>query len=249
MKKKVKIIVEGILIPYMLYLIITLLVAFIYMFFTKNNKPNAILIQGIANVFIFIVLLPLYLIFIKKYQIKIESLNLKKIIYILPLAFSICLIGNILVDYIPRETENRVTAYVYELAEEYNLLLSLIMVSFVIPIIEELLFRGFFYETIKMLSNDIFAIIFTCVTFAIAHLDLRQSIYALFAGVFLSYTKYKFKGLIYPILLHLLMNMITLVFVPSVIGLNSEVNKIYMLFISFSILFFTVYRINHKTIS
>ena len=164
----------------------------------------------------------------------------------IPLALSICVIGNVLVDYIPRETENMVTTEVYNLAREYNIYLSLFIVSVLIPIIEELLFRGFFYDAAKILANDVVAIIFTSFAFAIAHFELRQSIYAFFAGLFLGYIKYKYKNIIYTIVMHLLMNFFTLAIVP-VILINKDIRmRAYVMLVCVAMLIFTMYRINMK---
>ena len=247
-KSKFKTILEGIILPFAIYFLITMIVNIIYTSFVNNSNPNMVLIQGISNVFIFLVLFPLYLSFRKKYNIELGKISVGTFLYMIPLAFSICVIGNVAVDYIPRSTENIVTTEVYRLAQEYNLFLSLFVVSVLIPRIEELIFRGFFYDTVKVLSNDIAAIIFTSLTFAIAHVDFRQVLYALFAGAFLGYIKYKYKRLIYTIVLHLLMNLFTLIFVPIILANNDIKNRMYILFISIGILFFSMYRICHKKV-
>ena len=243
---KLKVVADGILIPFAIYFLITLIVSFVIGLSSSVENPNLVLTQGISNIFIFIVLCPLYIVFSKRYEIETSKLSLRVCLYMIPLAFSICIIGNVAVDYIPRASENIVTTEVYRLAKEYNIYLSLFVVSVLIPIIEELIFRGFFYDAVKLLTNDVIAIIFTSIAFAIAHVDFRQMLYALFAGVFLAFIRYKYKNLIYTILLHLLMNLITLVFVPAVLQNNDIRSRLYVLFISFAMLFFTMYRINMK---
>lgn len=245
-KSKLKIIVDGILIPFIIYFFVTLIVSFIYTLISGSEKPNAVLVQGIADVFVFAALYPLYIVFKKRYDIVHKKFDVKTCLYMIPMALSICVIGNILVDYIPREVENVVTTEVYNLAKEYNIYLSLFIVSVLIPIIEELLFRGFFYDTAKMLANDVVAIIFTSLTFAIAHFELRQSLYAFFAGLFLGYIKYKYKNLIYSIITHLLMNFFTLVIVPSILLTKDIKTRAYALLICAAMLIFTMYRINMK---
>ena len=134
----------------------------------------------------------------------------------------------------------------YKLAQEYNIYLSLFIVSVLIPIIEELLFRGFFYDAAKILSNDVVAIIFTSFAFAIAHFEFRQSLYAFFAGLFLGYIKYKYKNIIYTIITHLLMNFFTLVIVPSILIDKDIRMRAYVMFVCIAMLIFTMYRINMK---
>ena len=243
---KIKIIVDGILIPFAIYFSISLLVSFFIRYVLSFENENAVLNQGIANIFTFLALCPLYIIYRKNNHIETSKLSFGVCLYMIPLAFSICVIGNVIVDYIPRASENIVTTEVYRLAEEYNVFLSLFIISIIVPIIEELIFRGFFYDAVKLLTNDVIAIIFTSLAFAIAHVDFRQMLYALFAGFFLAYIRYKYKNVIYTILMHLLMNMITLVFIPSILLNNDLKSRLYVLFISFAMLFFTIYRINIK---
>lgn len=243
---KIRIIFDGIIAPFVISFLITVTVSAVYVLITHDLDPNLILVQGIASVFVFAALYPLYMMFKKKYEIKTKDFMFSVCLYMIPLAFSICVIGNVAVDYIPRVTENAVTMEVYKLAEEYNVFLSLFLVSVVIPIVEELMFRGFFYDTVKILSNDLLAIIFTSIAFAVAHFEIRQSIYALFAGLFLAYIKYKYRRLIYTIILHLLMNLTTLVFVPTVLSVNDIRNRAYILFVTIAILLISLYRINYK---
>lgn len=245
-KNKFKIILDGILIPFVVYFFITVLVAVVYTLATGVEKPNAVLVQGIADIFVFVALYPLYIAFKKKYYIENKKFDFKTSLYMIPLALSICVIGNVLVDYIPRETENMVTTEVYNLAKQYNIYLSLFIVSVLIPIIEEMLFRGFFYDAAKLLANDVVAIVFTSLTFAIAHFELRQSIYAFFAGLFLGYLRYKYKNLLYPIITHLLMNLFTLVIVPAILINKNLSMRGFALLICFAMLVFTLYRINMK---
>lgn len=243
---KFKIALDGIIIPFAIYMTVTLVVVAIFQALTKSTDYNLVLLQGISNIFTFIVLCPLYISFKRKYDVKLKPFSFGTCLYMIPLAFSICVIGNVLVDYIPRATENIVTTEVYKLAEEYNIFLTLFIVSVLIPIIEELIFRGFFFDAVKLISNDIIAIVFTSIAFAIAHVDFRQALYALFAGLFLAYIRYKYRRLIYTILLHLLMNLTTIVLVPSILAVKDLRSRLYILFICFGMLFFTIYRINFQ---
>lgn len=243
---KFRIILDGILIPFAIYMLVTIIVVAIFQLVTNSTDNNLVLMQGVSNIFIFAILCPLYVSFKKKYDIKTRPFSFGVCLYMIPLAFSICVIGNVAVDYIPRATENLVTTEVYKLAEEYNIFLSLFIVSVLIPIIEEMIFRGFFYDAVKLISNDVIAIIFTSLAFAIAHVDFRQALYALFAGVFLAYIRYKYRRLTYTILLHLLMNLTTIVFVPSILAVKDLRSRLYVLFVCFGMLFFTIYRINFQ---
>ena len=244
-RDKIKVILDGILMPASAFFIITLIVTAIYIFVTKNFEPNTVLVQGIANIFVFLVLCPYYEKFKKKYDINISRFSFLGGLYILPLAFSLCIAGNILVAFLPKSEVNAVTKEIQNITTEYNIYISLILVSIVIPLLEELLFRGLFYDTVKKISNCYIAIIFTSVAFAIAHADLKQGIYAFVAGLFLAYIKYKFNRLIYPIVMHLAMNLTSLLFVPQIASTYSFREEMYALFITVSIVIFSIMRIKH----
>ena len=242
-RRVINLILEGIIIPYLIYVLIAIIISMIYSHIFGKDNINFVLNQGISNVFALLILIPIYIRFIFKNNIKIKDFVISKSFYLIPLAFSICIICNVLLDFMPRASENIVSEEVMKLTEEYNIMLSLIIIAIIDPIVEEIIFRGFFYDTVKILSNDIFAIIFTSIVFAIAHSDLRQGIYAFIAGIVFSYVKYKYGNIIYNIIMHLLMNLTTLVFVPGILEIDNIRYKFYVLFIMFAMAFFSIYRI------
>lgn len=239
---KLKLIIEGIIIPYIIYVLGSIILASIIK--RIGFSTNIVFIQGVSNFIILLVLIPLYLQFIKNHSIKFEFKDPKLLIYIIILGFSLCFICNIIIDYIPRNSINIVSENVYKLTEELNVYITLFIICIIVPLIEEIIFRGFFYDTIKLISNDIIAILFTSISFAFAHSDLQQIIYAFLAGIFLSYIKFKYKNIIYSIVLHLVMNFTSYLFMPLVFNFDNNINKIFILFIMFSIFIFTYIRMN-----
>ena len=227
---KIKLIFEGIFIPYIIYVLGSVIISNIIKHISAST--NLILIQGIANSIILLFLIPLYIQFINNYSIKYELNSPQLFIYI------------IIIEYIPKTSENIVSENVYKLTEELNAYITIFIICIIVPLIEEIIFRGFFYDTVKLISNDIIAIVFTSVSFALAHSDLQQILYAFIAGILLSYIKYKFKNIIYSIILHLIMNLTSYIFMPLVFSINNNINKLYILFIMFSIFFFVLIRIH-----
>lgn len=245
-KNKLKLILNGIIVPYIIYTIIVFFVAALFIVLKGDNEINVVFVQGISNVVSLVVLLPIYVIFRKNNRINNYKIIVLRFFYLIAMSFAICIIGNILADFIPHYGINKVTEEISKMTEEYNIGVTLVIVTIFIPILEELLFRGFFYDTIKLISNDIIAIILSSIAFAIAHWDLRQSLYALFAGVFIAYIKYKYNSIIYTIFMHLFMNFTSMIFI-STLNLSSDFRqKIFILFISFSILILSLIRINHN---
>ena len=239
---KIKLIFEGIFVPYIIYVLGSVIIFNIIK--QLSASTNIILIQGISNSVILLFLIPLYIKFLNNHSIKCEFYSPKLFIYIIILGFSLCFICNIIIDYIPRTTENIVSENVYKLTEELNAYVTLLIICIIVPLIEEIIFRGFFYDTVKLISNDIIAILFTSVSFALAHSDLQQILYAFIAGILLSYIKCKFKNIIYSIVFHLIMNLTSYIFMPLVFSIDNNINKLYILFLMFSIFFFVLIRIH-----
>ena len=245
LKRKIKILFEGIVVPYSIFI---LLFSITYVILKKvlSCNFNDLMIQSISNFFAILILAPLYISFIKKYNIESDEFSFKRAFYMIPLAFSICVLCNILIGFIPDQPINQVTIQAKEITDEYNVQTTLLLVAIVTPIIEELLFRGFVFDTVLKLSNSIIAIISTSLLFAIAHGNIQQGLYAFFAGIFLAYIKYKFKKIIYPIIMHLLMNLTTLVFLPTINEITNLSELFFIIFIMVSILFVTMLRINYQ---
>ena len=243
-REKGRLIFHGVALPFLLFIIVTFLTSCIYVIITHNNNPNIILVQGIADIYCSIGFFILYSIFKKKNQIYAEKFKLSNCLMPIAIAVGVCISGNILVYFIPAETENLVSKEIYNISEQYSTTISLLIVAIFIPIVEELLFRGFFYDTIKIISNNIVAIILSSLIFAIAHWDLRQCLYAFFAGLFLGYIKYKYNNVAYTIIMHLVMNAISLIAISFILTTDDVKYKIFMLFISFALILFSLYRIN-----
>ena len=239
-KNKLKIIIDGILIPYVIFVLVTFVVANVCK--NINADMNIILIQGISNVLSLFVLVPVYIAFKNKYSVTFDSFEINKLIYIIAIGFSLCIMCNMLVEYIPKESVNVVSENVYKLTEELNVYVTLFIICIVVPLTEEIIFRGFFYDTVKLISNSIIAILFTSISFALAHSDLQQVIYAFVAGLFLAYIKYKTTNIIYTVIMHCVMNLTAYIFIPTMFNVNTE--KIYILFIMFIMLLMSIVRLN-----
>jgi len=74
------------------------------------------------------------------------------------------------------------------------------------PIFEELMFRKFMFDRLSRFG-DVMAIVFTSVTFGLFHGNLYQFIYTAVIGLVLGYTYAISRRIIYPILLHMILNL------------------------------------------
>lgn len=252
MWKKIRILIDGIVIPFLVYLGVTFLftvvsIAFAIVFLGYDLNQianiNAVIVQGIADIFVIATLVPLYLSFKKKYDIGKGRLTFRKTIYLIPLAFSICIISNIVLQYLPSTKDNVVSKAIEEVIEKHGILVSILLTAVLIPIVEELVFRGFIYGATSLLGGAVFAIAFTSTLFGLIHFNLEQGIYGIFAGAFLGYVRYKYDSVLYTIFMHLIMNACSIIFVPSIVMLSGVKEKIFIIIICIVLMIMSIYRI------
>lgn len=253
MKEKIKLVFDGMIVPMILYVGITFVVSFVYTLtlamlgrldLNDLSNINAFFLQGIASIVILGVFIPLYMGFKKTYDIKTSELNLRKALYVIPLAFGVCIVGNIILMYMPIPDDNGVTKQVFEVADKYGIGVSLFMVAVLIPAVEEFIFRGFMYDTAFLLKGHIFAIVFTSILFGVIHFNITQGIYAVFAGAFLGYVRYKFGSVSYNMLMHLIMNACSIMFMPAISLLTGIRDKIFIVLICSVLIAMSIYKIN-----
>ncbi|MHA1674508.1 MAG: lysostaphin resistance A-like protein [Promethearchaeota archaeon] len=79
----------------------------------------------------------------------------------------------------------------------------------VIPIVEELFFRGLMYRGLRQHLSPKISILISAFLFGIVHLDIVQGILAGIMGIFLAWMYEKSGSIYIPILMHILNNAIT----------------------------------------
>ncbi len=76
------------------------------------------------------------------------------------------------------------------------------------PILEEILFRGIILKEFLKKQSTWKAIIFSSILFGLFHLNPVQVISSFIGGLFIGWILVKMKSLIYPIFLHLIVNLV-----------------------------------------
>ncbi len=84
-----------------------------------------------------------------------------------------------------------------------NFALELVTVAVLVPISEELLFRGLIYRRIRSYAGVGTAIFSSALYFAFYHGNLLQGIYAFILGVLFAYVYERFQNLLAPIAMHI----------------------------------------------
>lgn len=83
---------------------------------------------------------------------------------------------------------------------------QLLCVGILVPVAEELVFRGLIYRRLRRYSKILPAILISAFLFGIYHGNVVQFIYAFFAGIGLAFVYEKKKSIFAPIILHVVMN-------------------------------------------
>ena len=112
---------------------------------------------------------------------------------------------------------------------------TILCAGVIIPIAEELIFRGLVFNRIKFQYNFISALLISSIVFGIFHGNLVQGIYATLLGFCLSYTYNKTKSILIPISIHFSAN--TFVIILGKLTENSDSHVILAIIIIVSLIF------------
>ena len=175
-----------------------------------NNFNITVIITSLCN---YVLPLPIFLFLMKKLEvIQIEKHDLKLRTFIKYIAITLTLmwIGNIigltLTAVLGGLMQNDIANPIQDLLNSTDLWLNLILISFIAPIFEELIFRKLLIDrTIKYGARV--SIILSALIFGLFHGNLNQFFYAALMGGFFAYVYIKTGKITYTILLHIIVNL------------------------------------------
>ena len=127
------------------------------------------------------------------------------------------------------------------------LIVTIICAGILIPIVEEILFRGLIFNRIKCQYNFVAGLLISSLLFGIYHGNIVQGIYATLLGIFIGFAYHKTKSILIPIFIHMGGN--TFVSIYGKLGENEENTGILVVTVAISIIFAligTIYFINRK---
>lgn len=87
-----------------------------------------------------------------------------------------------------------------------ELFLLILVAGILVPILEELLFRGIIFSLLEKIRKGRFAIIVSAFLFALAHLNPIQGVYTFIMGLIAGLIYLKTRDLRWPILMHMTIN-------------------------------------------
>lgn len=83
-----------------------------------------------------------------------------------------------------------------------NLLMEILTLALIVPILEEILFRGLVYGRLRKYSTKNMAAIFSSILFAVYHMNLLQGVYAFILGLLLVFVYERYQSVLAAVILH-----------------------------------------------
>ena len=205
---------------------------------------NSIVMTGVAAIIFFLIFyFKNYKNFLLSVNIEEKKFDKKNIKHVLMLSFGSSLFFNIILLYILPFTQNN--EKVIKMSEEIynmNIFLAIFIVSIIIPLTEELLMRGYIFNSLRYIFNDYVGIILSALLFGIIHGNITQGIYAFFVGIMLAAIYRIYKNLKYCFIFHILANFFITLLGPAMM-LTDFIGKMFLLLISFAIMVLSIYKI------
>ena len=88
---------------------------------------------------------------------------------------------------------------------------QIICLGIIIPIAEELMFRGIVYKRFRQYATFLRAAVFSTLMFSLAHGNMVQMVYAFAVGMLLSFVYEKFDSFAAPVYFHICVNITSLI--------------------------------------
>lgn len=195
--------------------------------FSALNDPEQLLNQAVekmpdtlfwATLISAAVTLPFLLLFYHWDMKREQKLGTKKIYEKVPapyfgivilLGIAACFAGNNLITMSGLMNSTSGYEEVAEVLYGGRLAVELLGIGILVPVVEELIFRGLAYKRMREYASPLMAGITTSMLFAVFHGNLVQGVYAFLLGALLCYVYEKYHSFWAPVLLHAAANVIS----------------------------------------
>ncbi|MGG5461284.1 CPBP family intramembrane glutamic endopeptidase [Clostridium sp. B9] len=179
------------------------------------NKYTFLLVllaDVLTLVAIFLILIPSRERLIK--GISIKNIGVKELLYTIALSIGISVLllslSGILTMLVPSYQEVQ-----KQLGTLNNSILMIIVGVVLVPIYEEIVYRGIIFGYLKKNYNIILALVVQALVFSIMHLNLVQSIYTFLLGVVLGLIYMYTESIYGNIIMHMIFNLLGVVVMPK----------------------------------
>lgn len=168
----------------------------------------------------FIILIPLYFLFFKKRPgLGRGTCNVRLFFLLLSIILLLQFIAPWLLGI--RKTEEWMVSQIT--LEDYYFWLNNIMLIFIVPVYEEIVFRGCLFNALKYWFNEnvYLSAVLVSVLFSILHTqysDIRTLFILFLVSLVLIFARVKSNGILMPVILHIMMNMVVIGVQYSLVG-------------------------------
>lgn len=181
--------------------------------FLENATLLALFNQLMNAIPQYVIAFPVILLFLRNVRVtkrnEKSTLSFKEFFSMLCIAEFLMIVGNLIGTSLNMTVEmftgGVVDNAVAEMIESTPIWLLLIFVVILAPIFEELIFRKLLMDRLLVLGDKA-AILMSAIAFGAFHGNLYQFFYATFVGLVFGYVYAKTRRVIYPIILHALVN-------------------------------------------
>lgn len=229
------------IVPFIIYIFITIIIVIIssLVFSISGFDISPLFINGLAALFSIGILIPMLLRKQKKDNEIIVDLDIKKILYMIPVSFSLNVIINLIILNIePLKNMLKEIPINREITNTSNVVVVL-SVIILIPIVEENIFRGFIFKTIKKYSSFVIGMILSSLMFGLFHGNVVQAIGGFICGIVLCFIYEYVNNIMYPIIFHILFNLSSL-FINTEEFANKNNFKMQLLLLIICIILFII---------
>jgi len=115
-----------------------------------------------------------------------------------------------------------------------NIIIEIIGLALLVPILEEIIFRGIVLKRLTKTMKLQVALILQALIFAVIHFNLLQGTYAFILGIIIGAVYIRFDSIWYAVALHVIYNSTSIIIIH--IAGDSELNLLYFMVISILIL-------------
>lgn len=143
--------------------------------------------------------------------------------YFIPviMGVSAAIAGNNMITMSGLEQSSEAFVEVNEVLTAGSFGLQILGVGLLVPIVEELLFRGIIYKRMKEIMSTLQAGISCALLFGVLHANIVQGIYGFCIGILMCLVYERFHSLVAPILMHVSANLVVVLAAGFNIGYQS----------------------------
>lgn len=196
------------------------------MLFSEILASDSILLLIIVNAGVFIYALRSFIrseshAYDRRYENKITVSDVGKLaVMAVGMYFSVNIVMTVLVGIFDSlgvsmtQLNDTVTGMV-----DMNMPLTIFSVVIVAPVVEELLVRGLIFNRYRAVGSPAFAICMSAFIFASMHFPvIVQCVYTFAVGAVFAWAYYKYENILVPIILHIIYNMCSFIFMIPVVS-------------------------------